>query len=89
MTISDIARQNVAEVPRMSKTSFLSAINPPSRLLGLLLELLIGSLGDTTALVDNVPGGGRLTRVHVADDDNVKMDLFLSHFRSSLQQILK
>ena len=60
-----------------------------SRLLGLLLELLIGSLGDTTALVDNVPGGGRLTRVHVADDDNVNMDLFLSHFRSSLRQILK
>merc|ERR1740136_144882 len=59
-----------------------------SRLLGLLLELFNGSLVDTTALVDHVAGGGGLAGVHVTDDDNVDMELFLSHFRSSLRQIL-
>ena len=44
---------------------------------------------DTTALVDHVAGGGGLAGVHVADDDNADMELFLSHFCSSLRQILK
>ena len=79
MTISNLARQNVTEVPRTHL----------SRLLRLLLELLNGSLVDTTALVDHVAGGGGLTGVHVFDDDDVDMDLFLSHFRLSLRQILK
>merc|ERR1719341_3048377 len=54
-----------------------------ARLLGLLLELLDGPLVNATALVDQVTGGGGLAGVDVADDDNVNVDLFLSHFRSS------
>lgn len=42
-----------------------------SELLSLLLELLNGSLVDTTALVDQVTGGGRLTGVDVTDNNNV------------------
>ena len=42
-----------------------------------LLELLNGTLVDTTALVDEMAGGGRLARVDVADDDNVDMSLLL------------
>ena len=38
-----------------------------------LLELLDGTLVDTTALVDQVTGGGRLTRVDVSDDDDVNL----------------
>ena len=48
-------------------------------LLGLLLELLDGPLVDTSALVDQVTGGGRLARVDVANDDNVDVSLFLTH----------
>merc|ERR1719309_358670 len=50
-----------------------------ARLLSLLLELLDGSLVNTSTLVDQVPGGGRLARVDVANDDNVDVGLFLSH----------
>ena len=50
-------------------------------LLGLLLELLDGPLVDTSTLVDQVPSGGRLAGVDVADDDNVNMSLFLAHFQ--------
>ena len=50
-----------------------------THLLGFLLELLDGTLVDTTALVDQVSGGGGLARVDVADDDNVNMDLLLAH----------
>merc|ERR1719158_703063 len=50
-----------------------------ARLLGLLLELLDGSLVNTSTLVDQVTGGGRLAGVDVADDDNVDVNLFLSH----------
>merc|ERR1719446_1767642 len=50
-----------------------------ARLLGLLLELLNGPLVDSTALVDQVTSGGGLARVHVADNHNVDVDLFLSH----------
>merc|ERR1719342_416672 len=42
---------------------------------GLLLELLNGSLVDTSALVNQVTSGGGLARVDVADDDNVDMSL--------------
>merc|ERR1719445_1863448 len=42
-----------------------------ARLLGLLLELLDGPLVNSTALVDQVTGGGGLARVHVADNHNV------------------
>merc|ERR1719237_706103 len=50
-----------------------------ARLLGLLLELLNGPLVDSTALVDQMAGGGGLARVHVADDHDVDVGLFLSH----------
>ena len=43
-----------------------------------LLELLDGTLVNTTALVDQVTGGGGLAGVDVADDDDVDMSLFLS-----------
>ena len=47
-------------------------------LLGFLFELLNGTLVDTTALVDQVTGGGRLTGVDVADNDDVNVGLFLT-----------
>merc|ERR1719328_44735 len=50
-----------------------------SRLRRLLLELLNGSLVDSSALVDQVTGGGGLARVDVTDDDNVDVSLFLAH----------
>ena len=42
-----------------------------------LLELLDGTLVDTAALVDQVTGGGRLTGIDVADDDEVDVSLLL------------
>jgi len=47
---------------------------------GFLLELLNGTLVNSTALVDQVTSGGRFTRIDVADDDDVNVGLFLSHF---------
>lgn len=47
---------------------------------GLLLELLDGTLVDTTALVDQVAGGGGLAGIDVADDDKVDVLLRLAHF---------
>ena len=38
-----------------------------------LLELLDSTLVDTTALVDQVTGGGRLTGVDVSNDHNVNL----------------
>ncbi|KAI5621512.1 hypothetical protein C0J50_18921, partial [Silurus asotus] len=46
---------------------------------GLLLEFLDGSLVDSSAFVDQMTGGGGLSRVDVADDHDVNVDLFLSH----------
>jgi hypothetical protein len=47
---------------------------------GLLLELLNGTLVDTTALVDQVTSGGRLAGIDVADNDDVDVvTLFLTH----------
>jgi len=60
-----------------------------SGLLGFLLELLNGSFVDSTALVDQVTGSGRLSRVDVADDDNVNMCLFLSHFEVRFETRLR
>ena len=45
-----------------------------------LLELLDGTLVDTTALVDQVTSGGRLAGIDVADNDDVNVGLLLSHF---------
>jgi hypothetical protein len=50
-----------------------------SHLLGLLLELLDGSLVDTTTFVDQVTSGSGLARVDVSNNDNVNVNLFLSH----------
>ena len=44
-----------------------------------LLELLDGPLVDSSALVDQVPGGGGLAGVDMADDHDVDVDLFFSH----------
>ena len=43
--------------------------------MGFLLELLDGTLVDTTALVDQVTGGGGLAGVNVSNDDNVDVSL--------------
>ncbi len=51
-----------------------------TNLSGLLLELLDGSLVDSSALVDQVTGGGGLAGVDMANDHDVDVDLFLSHF---------
>merc|ERR1719392_197741 len=48
-----------------------------------LLELLDGSLVDTSALVDQVTSGGGLAGVDVSDDDNVDVSLFLTHLELS------
>ena len=48
-------------------------------LLGFLLELLDGTLVDTTAFVDKMSSGGGLARVDVTDHDDVDMNLFLTH----------
>jgi len=44
-----------------------------------LLELLDGTDVNTTALVDQVTGGRRLSRVDVADDDDVDVSLLFTH----------
>jgi hypothetical protein len=50
-----------------------------THLFGFLLELLDDSLVDTTALVDEMAGGGGLSGVHMTDDDERNMILFFSH----------
>jgi len=50
-----------------------------AELSSLLLELFDCSLIDTTALVDQVAGGGRLAGIDVTDDDDVNVGLFLAH----------
>jgi hypothetical protein len=62
-----------------------------AELSGFLLELLDGTLVDTTALVDQVTSGGRLAGVDVADDDDVDVSLvLLTHFGGvwSLMEVL-
>jgi hypothetical protein len=50
-----------------------------THLCGLLLELLDGTLVDTSALVDQVTGGGGLTRVHMTNHHQVDVHLILTH----------
>jgi len=52
---------------------------PAKENMAYLLELLDGTLVNTTALVDQVSGGGRLSGVDVADNDDVDMRLLLTH----------
>merc|ERR1719430_2936460 len=54
-------------------------------LLGFLLELLNGSLVNSSTLVDQMSSGGRLARVDVTDDDNVDMNLLLTHLEVSFE----
>jgi len=51
-----------------------------AHLLGFLLELLDDTLVDAAAFVDEMAGGGRLARVDVANDDDVDVQLFFTHF---------
>jgi len=51
-----------------------------SELGSLLLELLDGSLVNSTTLVDQVSGGGGLSRVDVSDDNDVNVNLIFTHF---------
>jgi hypothetical protein len=44
-----------------------------------LLELLNGTLVDTTALVDQVSSGGGLAGIYVTNHDNVDVYLLLAH----------
>ena len=57
-----------------------SPSGPETNLSSLLLELLDGSLVDASALVDQVAGGCGLAGVDMANDHDVDVDLFLSHF---------
>jgi hypothetical protein len=52
-----------------------------SELSSFLLELLDGTLIDTTALVDQVTSSGGFSGIDVSDDDDVNVSLFLSHVR--------
>jgi len=53
-----------------------------AELSGFLLEFFDRTLVNTAALVNQVTGGGRLARVDVADNDDVNMNLFFTHFSS-------
>ena len=58
--------------------------------LGFLLELFDGTFVDTSALVDQVTGGGRLARVDMANNDDVDVSLLLTHLElSSLVYLLR
>jgi len=50
-----------------------------SKLSSLLLELLDGTLVNSSALVDQVSGGGGLSGIDVADDDKTDVNLLFSH----------
>jgi hypothetical protein len=64
-------------------TLVLGGLELPERTLtefgGFLLELLDGTLVNTTALVDKMSSGGGFTRVDVTDDDDVNVSLFLTY----------
>jgi len=51
-----------------------------SELGSLLLELLDGSLVDTSTFVDQMTGGGRLSGVYVSDNNDVNVSLLFTHF---------
>jgi len=50
-----------------------------AHLTGLLLELLNGTLVNTTAFVDEMTSGRGLARVDMADHDDGDMNLFFTH----------
>ena len=51
----------------------------PTNLSSFLLELLNGTLVDSTALVDEMASGGGFAGVYVTDDHDVDVLLILSH----------
>ena len=53
---------------------------------GLLLELLDGTLVNTTALVDQVASGGRLAGIDVTDDWKPKTTTMVSDFELFVDQ---
>jgi len=53
---------------------------PFTHLLSLLLELLDDTLVDAAAFVNEMAGGGRFTRIYVANYHDVDVQLFLNHF---------
>ena len=53
-----------------------------------LLELLDGTLVDTTALVDQVTSSGGLSRIDVTNDDDVNVSLFLTHGAKEMDESL-
>ena len=57
-----------------------------THLLRFFLEFLNGSFVDASALVDEVPGGGRLAGVDVANDHDVDVDLLLGHVGSAVRE---
>lgn len=54
-----------------------------AQLSSFLLELLDGTRVDTTALVDQVTGSGRLAGIDVADNDDVDVGLVILTVRGS------
>ena len=75
-----------ADTSVVCEKEYLKVVKHPSVLEGslaelssLLLVLLDGSLVDTSALVDQVAGGGGLASIDVANDHKVDVNLFLSH----------
>lgn len=61
-----------------------------SELSSLLLELLDGTLVNTTTLVDHVTSGGRLAGIDVADNDDVDVaTLFFTVGSKSVSNLLK
>ena len=53
----------------------------------LLLKLLDGPLVDPPTFVDEMPGGGGLARVHVADDNTIDMGLLFARGGGSLPSV--
>ena len=51
-----------------------------TNLSGFLLELLDGSLVNAAALVDQMTSGGGFAGIDMANDHDVYVNLFLSHF---------
>jgi len=60
-----------------------------SELSGLLLELLNGTLIDTTALVDQMTSGGGLAGIDVSDNDDVNVKLLFSHSRAGRETLVR
>merc|ERR1719229_376272 len=63
--------------PRIFEGSF-------SHLLGFFLKFLDSTFVDATAFVDHMTSGCGFTGVDMANDDDVNMDLLLSHFPKTL-----